>query len=166
MKPWKEFGFLPEFEKLNYKLKAICINYDYYDDIYTQPKTDSDKTQKQHEDYVFGNLICENSEESGSCYCGEENSKIYFQTPKAISNIDSDAPLCSRFFHCVDGLIEYRFETSNLEYEEDCDANIITICSFDLDPMYLLGDSDSDDSGLGFQVDVSVIIPYLGSCLV
>ena len=72
-------------------MKAICINFDYYDDIpyyyddipeNAQSVVDFDKTQKQYEDYVFGNLMCENSE-NDSCFCGEENSKIYFETPKA-----------------------------------------------------------------------------------
>ena len=103
---------------------------------------DFDKTQKQH-DYVFGNLICENSE-NHSCYCGEENSKIYFETPKTIiTDIDSEVSLCNSVLYCADGLVEYRFETSNLEYEEDCDENILTLCSYDLDPMSLT----SEDSG-------------------
>ena len=128
-------------------MKAICINFDYYDDIDAQLKDDFDKNQKQNEDYVFGNLFCENSE-NDNCYCGEENSKIYFETPKTnMLYVDSDASLCNRFLYCVDGLIEYRFETSNLEYEEDCDENIITLCSFDLDPMSLT----SEDSGRGFS---------------
>ena len=33
------------------------------------------------------------------------------------------------------------------QYEEDCDENIITLCSFDLDPMSLT----SEDSGWGFK---------------
>ena len=109
---------------------------------------DFDKTEKQYDDYVFGNLICENTE-NDSCYCGEENSKIYFETPKAtISNIDSDIPLCNRVLYCADGLLEYRFETSYFQYEEDCDENILTLCSFDLDPM----SSTSEDSGWGFKI--------------
>ena len=143
-------------------MKAICINFDYYDDIpyYSgdipyyyddidvQSVVDFDKTQKQYEDYVFGILICENSE-NDSCFCGEENSKIYFETPKAtITDIDSDVPLCNRSLYCAGGLVEYRFETSNLQYEEDCDENILTLCSFDLDPMSLT----SEDSGWGFEV--------------
>jgi len=127
-------------------LKAICINFDYYDDIDAESMVDSDKTQKEFDDYVFGNLICENSE-NDSCYCGEENSKIYFETPKDKTDIDTDFPLCNRVLYCANGLVEYRFETSNLEYEEDCDGNILTLCSFDLYPMSLT----SEDSGWGFK---------------
>ena len=123
-------------------MKAICINNDYYDDIDVQSIEDVGKNEKQNENYVFGNLSCENLE-LDSCICHEENSKIYFESPETtLFNIESNNSLCHRYILCADGVVEYRFVANNFEHEGDCEKNMIVLCSVDLDPEVLsLGDS-------------------------
>ena len=145
--PSKEFGVIPNVARPTYQLKATCINSDYYDDIGSAVITTSTRQQKQDENVVFNHLNCGNSN-NDNCFCYNENSKIYFESPKTtLSYIDDgngsettrpqiDDYICNRYIHCANGLVEYRFESNHLEYEGDCDKNRIQICSFDLDPEF------------------------------
>ena len=126
----------PEIINFTYQLKATCINSDYYDDVNVQSITESSKNQKQDANLVFSNLSCGNAN-NDSCYCGNENSKIFFESPKTtLSDVGTFDYLCDRYIHCANGQLEYRFESISFEYEGDCDENSIQICSFDLDPEF------------------------------
>ena len=126
----------PEIINSTYELKATCINSDYYNDVNVQPITEFSKNQKQDANLVFSHLSCGNSN-NDSCYCGNENSKIFFESPQmTLSDVDNVDYLCNRYIHCASGLLEYRFESINFEYEGNCDENRIQLCSFDLDPEF------------------------------